>query len=320
MNYEKFRGEQVAIAGTSLPSIMLTERLIAAGVAAIDIYEPYEVGGAWGGKNMDNYGFLPKHNNVVVPNNERESERLENLLEYLKSFGARVVLSDYTPVGSSDKTSKMICGDFFPFIHQVISHRSITVVRKRIDSVEAWNDTVSINGKRYQRAYLSKNTKIRSLQVHKTPERVPSSSHFFSGRWERNISMHLRAMIRSHGYAENLDRYSERSDGVFDRWGFRPGADEHGPNFLFIGRVARQKKHLDLQDLIAESRVISSYSSMIEQAELNFYKQDRLHPEDFYALESLVLETPIDLMEHSDLMSVSNDILGGLGKTSGGCV
>lgn len=317
MNYEKIRGEQVAIAGTSLPSIMLAERLIAAGVAAIDIYEPSDVGGAWGGKILGSHGILPKHNNVVVPNNERESERLENLLEYLKSFGARVVLSDYTPKDSSDKTSKMVCGDFFPFIHQVISHKSITLVRKGIDSVEAWNHTVSINGKRYQRAYLSKNTKIRSLQVHKTPERVPSRSHL-SGRWERNVSMHLRAMIRSRSYAENLDRYSEKSDGVFDRWGFRPGADENGPNFLFIGRVARQKKHLDLGDLIAESRIISPYSFMIEQAELNFYKQDRLHPDDFDALKSLVLETPINLMEHNDLMSVSNDILGGLGQTSGG--
>lgn len=261
-------------------------------------------GGAWGGKPFEGTK-LPLHNNVVVPYSEWQKRHLSKLQNYLNSFGASVLLDTFQG-DHSDFSKSVLVGSFFQFVDQILSDPGIQLLKKRVEEVKILHDSVDLDGHVFDYCFSTNNIglgEITKVDVDGAP-----LGRLFP-EYETSTSVHLRALINNNPTLGRKPKYSEGVDSMFDRWGFVP-LDTNESNFLFIGRVSRSQKNLNISKIQKGSEILHSQSTLIANSELNHYTQKRLQKPSLERLVRLSADSPFKLVENSDLMTVIDDLVG----------
>ena len=261
-------------------------------------------GGAWGGKPFEGRK-LPLHNNVIVPYSKWQKHHLSELQNYLNSFGASVLLDSFRG-GHSDFSKSVLVGSFFQFVDHILSDPGILFLKKGVKEVKIRHDSVDLDGHVFDYCFSTNNiglSEITKVDVDGAP-----LGRLFP-EYDTSTSVHLRALINNNPALGRKPKYSEEVDSMFDRWGFVP-LDTNKSNFLFIGRVRRSQKNLNISKIQNGSEVLHSQSPLIAASELNYYTQKRLQKLSLERLVRLSADSPFKLVENSDLMTVIDDLVG----------
>jgi hypothetical protein len=300
------QGARIGILGTSLGSAILAKELAAHSPISICIFDSSEnsIGGAWGGKPIKGQD-LPLHNNVIVPYSERQQRYLPSLKYYLESHGATVFYDSFRGQGFHSSRPVLV-GSFFPFVERVLIDSAVSTEIRKVSEVQIHHDSIMVDRQIFDYCFSSSNVAVKELVRHKFSG---SSTIRYFPEFATNTSVHFRAIVSSNLQAGKMPKYSEEADTVFDRWGFIP-VDSLESAFLFVGRVKRSKKHLEITDIQAGSEILRLQRPWLIEPELNFYTQNRIQEPSLERLLALSTGSRFQLLENLDLMTFIDDLIG----------
>ena len=245
--------EEVAILGSS-PIMCLLALNLSKKYKVTMFTESSSLGGAWS-INTLNGENVPSHNNIVYPFSKKEIlilKKIEAELNKKKINFERT--NSFGFINSKFKPEYALLVDFSNLFKLINESKKIRLNIYKINEVISNNEEVKLNNKKFSFLFLPANFQISKLNL---------ENNTMKPVVVRNVSEHLQ--IKFSDKINFKYRYTENFDNVFDRGGFNEKFT------IFTGRIRKNYKGIDLEELIKESVFFNSLISKIIILKKNYY-------------------------------------------------
>jgi len=282
---------RIAFVGTSLANTYFADLARDFG-ATSTFFEASWLGGAWGQVEIRGED-APRFNNIVFPYSEAQEHEVGPLYEWLVSQSAEVkILNKGFSSASQYQPRQIVAGNFGNAIRTVVESPEAILTRQRVERIDVLPSHVEVDGLEFDYVVLPLNTKIDLLTMTTSPS---ESAKTIELTWVMSRSEHVRiySETRIEGSA-----FCEFEDNVFDRFGVIPLSQ----NFC-VGRVSKNWKGEPLDRLIKNSFATRNLSRSILSADMQFFSQERLSPNDASMLTSLTRGTRLVPLNTSDFIT-----------------
>ena len=223
------------------------------------IFEGEQLGGAW--SETDFAGVSrPIANNIVCPLSEAEEKFIDDIEKILLSKGAKIFkCCDTLNLAINYVPRQHILGQFITGVIAILKNENVSLRREIVSIVEINNDSVAVNGEKFNAIILPSNFFLPNLRMNDQELEV---------LYETVVSKHVRVV-----FSEVIvgPHYSENFDNVFDRGGIMPSS----PN-TFIGRIRREMKQKNVEEIVGQSKFLQDNVELLGKIEINSYRNHRL--------------------------------------------
>ena len=245
--------KEVAILGSS-PIMCLLALNLSKKYNVTMFTERPSLGGAWSINTLSGEN-IPSHNNIVYPFSKKEIlilKKIEAELNKKKINFERT--NSFGFINSKFKPEYALLVDFSNLFKLINESKKISLNIYKINEVISNNKEVKLNNKKFSFLFLPANFQISKLNL---------ENNTVKPVFVRNVSEHLQ--IKFSDKINFKYRYTENFDNVFDRGGFNE-------NFtIFTGRIRKNYKGVDLEELVKESVFFNSLISKIIILKKNYY-------------------------------------------------
>lgn len=282
---------RLAFVGTSIANTYFADLARNCG-ATSTFFEASSLGGAWGQVEFGG-DDAPRFNNIVFPYSEAQEHEVGPLYEWLVSQSAEVkMLNNGFSSASQYRPRQIVAGNFGNAIRTVVESPEAILTRQRVERIDVLPSHVEVDGQEFDYVVLPLNAKIDRLTIKTNPG---ESAKTIELAWIMSRSEHVR--ICSETKIEGRV-FCEYEDNVFDRFGVIPSSQ----NFC-VGRVSKKWKGEPLDRLIQNSFATRNLSQSILSADMQFFSQERLSPNDASMLTSLTSGTRLVPLNTSDFIT-----------------